>query len=569
MTAPWIMPTEATRSLIMVIIFISMPGDKNYTDVTIHWYRHGLRLHDNPALLEGIKNCGAFYPVYILDGKVAGTETAGYNRWRFLLESLEDLDRSFKKLGGQLYVFKGDPVDIFRKLFSEWNVTKLTFEQDPEPIWRERDELVKNLCIQRKVTCIEMVSHTLWDPRLISKKNGGVPPVTYMLFNQVARSLGPPSHPMPLPDFQGISLPAKDNNGFRVPSLEHLGIKPECDEQNKRVNKWEGGETVALTLFETRRKIEEKAFEANKVLPNQSQVDLIGPPVSMSAHLRFGCLSIRTLYWGIVDTYKKVKSEEAPLSATAQLMWREYFYTMSLNNIKYNKVEGNPICLNVPWHTDDEKLNRWLYGQTGFPWIDAIMNQLRHEGWIHQVARHATACFLTRGDLWLSWEKGLEVFYKYLLDADWSVCAGNWMWVASSAFEDVLQCPKCFCPVRYGIRMDPKGAYIRRYVPVLKEMPLKYLFSPWTAPLLVQENAQCIVGKDYPKPIVDHYKAAKENKKYMDEVKELLKREKDKPHCAPCNQAEVGQFAFLPEYEDPQIKCLASETCHALKIDTD
>lgn len=68
--------------------------------------------------------------------------------------------------------------------------------------------------------------------------------------------------------------------------------------------------------------------------------------------------------------------------------------------------------------------------------------------------------------------------------------------------------------------------YCRRYVPVLKDMPLKYLFSPWKAPLSVQENAQCIVGKDYPKPIVDHYKVAKENKKYMEEVKELLKREK-------------------------------------------
>ena len=87
------------------------------------------------------------------------------------------------------------------------------------------------------------------------------------------------------------------------------------------------------------------------------------------------------------------------------------------------------------------------------------------------------------------------MFLKYLLDADWSVCAGNWMWVSSSAFEDCLQCPMCFSPVTYGMKMDPSGAYIRRYVPVLRDMPLKYLFCPWKAPLEIQEQANCVIGQ--------------------------------------------------------------------------
>ena len=69
------------------------------------------------------------------------------------------------------------------------------------------------------------------------------------------------------------------------------------------------------------------------------------------------------------------------------------------------------------------------------------------------------------------------------------------MWVSSSAFEDCLQCPMCFSPVTYGMKMDPSGAYIRRYVPVLRDMPLKYLFCPWKAPLEIQEQANCVIGQ--------------------------------------------------------------------------
>lgn len=105
-------------------------------------------------------------------------------------------------------------------------------------------------------------------------------------------------------------------------------------------------------------------------------------------------------------------------------------------------------------------------GQTGFPWIDAIMTQLHEEGWIHHLARHAVACFLTRGDLWISWEEGMKVFEELCLDADWSVNAGMWMWLSSSSFFQ--QFLHCYCPVRFGRKADPNGDYIRRYLPVLK-----------------------------------------------------------------------------------------------------
>lgn len=108
------------------------------------------------------------------------------------------------------------------------------------------------------------------------------------------------------------------------------------------------------------------------------------------------------------------KNSSPPLSLYGQLLWREFFYTAATNNPRFDKMEGNPICVQIPWDKNPEALAKWAEGRTGFPWIDAIMTQLRQEGWIHHLARHAVACFLTRGDLWISWEEGMKVFFLIL-----------------------------------------------------------------------------------------------------------------------------------------------------------
>lgn len=554
-----------------------MPKDEpasasNTRKAAIHWFRHGLRLHDNPALLEAIKFGTEVYPLFIFDGEVAGTKTSGYNRMRFLRECLVDLDNKLKIVGGRLYVFQGDPVNIFSNLIEEWGVGCITFEQDPEPVWHERDHNVKKLCIDKGVKCVEMVSHNLWDPREIIKNNGGKPPLTYTLFVQVATSLGDPPKPVAEADFSSVSLPHAlgHDKRFSIPTLEALGSFPECDEQLERVNEWVGGESQAQSRFKYRMRVEEAAFMSGDVMPNQSRPDLVGPPLSMSAYLRFGCISVRTVYWSLRDTYDKLKTVKPfSVSVVGQLYWREYFYTMSIDNIHFNKMEGNPICLQIPWYNEPEKFEKWSMGKTGFPWIDAAMRQLRYEGWIHHVARHAVSTFLTRGDLWLNWVDGLEVLDKYLLDADWSVNAGNWMWMSSSAFECVLQCPKCFCPVRYGRKMDPTGAYVKRYCPELKDMPLRYLFEPWKAPKAVQEKAQCIVGENYPWPMVDHMTASKECFNLMMDVKKkLLSSGKSYEHCGPGNKEEVSSFCWIPgtHIGDPECGKVSDEMiCDGLK----
>lgn len=233
----------------------------------------------------------------------------------------------------------------------------------------------------------------------------------------------------------------------------------------------------ALKSLKNRLEIEGNAFEMDTFHPNQANPDLLQPSSSSSPYLRHGCLSVRKFYWSIQDLFidiQKYRRNPPPYGPhiTGQLIWREYFYTMSVNNPVYGEMYRNPICLNIPWSDPSaDILRRWKYGQTGFPLIDAAMRQLLSEGWIHHILRNTVASFLTRGALWYSWTLGLEHFLKYQLDADWSVCAGNWMWVSSSAFETVLDTSSCACPTALGKRLDPIGRYIKRYVPELNVYP--------------------------------------------------------------------------------------------------
>ncbi|XP_035782382.1 cryptochrome-1 [Anopheles albimanus] len=542
----------------------------------ILWFRHGLRLHDNPSRLEALKSdCQSssgepvkLFPVFIFDGESAGTRIVGYNRMKFLLESLADLDRQFRELGGQLLVFRGDSETVLRRLFEELNIKKLCFEQDCEPIWRERDERVTRLCETMDVKCVENVSHTLWNPNEVIQTNGDIPPLTYQMFLHTVDIIGEPPRPVGAPDFEFVEfgrIPAilaselKLFQQSHMPGPEEFGLTYDGN-ADIAFQKWFGGETRALESLGARLKQEEEAFREGYYLPTQAKPEILGPATSMSAALRFGCLSVRMFYWCVHDLFAKVQASsqfKCPIGQhiTGQLIWREYFYTMSVRNPHYGEMERNPICLNIPWYEPvDDSLVRWKEGRTGFPLIDAAMRQLLAEGWLHHILRNITATFLTRGGLWISWEAGLQHFLKYLLDADWSVCAGNWMWVSSSAFERLLDSSKCTCPIALAYRLDPTGDYVKRYVPELANFPAHLVHEPWKATKEEQLEYGCTIGQHYPAPMVDLNVVAKRNAHAMAKLREQLVNNggSTPPHCRPSDIDEIRQFFWLADDVVPE-----------------
>uniref|UniRef100_A0A1A7YGJ9 Cryptochrome 5 n=2 Tax=Nothobranchiidae TaxID=405002 RepID=A0A1A7YGJ9_9TELE len=475
--------------------------------ICIHWFRKGLRLHDNPALVAALRDCKELYPVFILDPHLHNSHV-GINRWRFLLGALRDLDHSLRNLNSRLFVLKGKPEDVFPKLFDKWKVTKLTYEYDTEPYSLRRDNAVTALAKDHRVSVIYQISHTLYDLDRIIEENGGKPPLTYNRLRELARKLGPPKKPIPAPtleDMKVVTTPRseKEQKKYGIPTLEELNL----DTTALGEELFPGGEQEALRRLDEhmKRTVWVCSFEKPQTSPNS-----LSPSTTvLSPYVTFGCLSARTFWWRLADVYQGKKHSDPPVSLHGQLLWREFFYTASVGIPNFNKMESNPVCTQVDWDTNPEYVAAWREARTGFPFIDAIMTQLRTEGWMHHLARHAVACFLTRGDLWISWEEGQKVFEELLLDGDWALNAGNWQWLSASTFFH--QFFRVYSPVAFGKKTDKNGDYIKKYLPVLKKFPAEYIYEPWKAPRCIQQAAGCIVGKDYPRPIVKHEEVSKRN----------------------------------------------------------
>ncbi|KAI7839651.1 hypothetical protein COHA_006460 [Chlorella ohadii] len=475
---------------------------------SIIWFRKGLRLHDNPALLAAAQGADHLCPLFILDPWFLQPDKIGVNRVQFLLESLADLDASFRARGSRLLVLRGKPQEVLPRVFKEWGVTRLCFESDTEPYANQRDATVRQLAETAGVEVHSPVSHTLYDPQLLLARNGGKPPLTMQAFTKLVDAVGPPPAPAAdppekLPPLapQAASLAAA---ACSVPSLSDIGYPPAGSTPFK------GGETEALARMADY--LSDKDWVCAFEKPKGNPALFLRPATTvLSPYLKFGCLSPRMFHAKLQQIYseRSGKHTQPPVSLRGQLLWREFFTLCGAAIPNFDRMEGNPICRQIPWVDDADFIQAWEESRTGYPWIDAIMAQLRQQGWMHHLARHSVACFLTRGDLWCSWEAGQAVFDKYLIDADWSLNAANWQWLSASAFFS--QYFRVYSPISFGKQYDKNGDYIRHFLPVLKNMPAKYIYEPWTAPLSVQQAAGCIIGKDYPRPIVDHATVHKEN----------------------------------------------------------
>lgn len=493
--------------------------------VHLCWFRKGLRIHDNPALAMHTDS-DYFIPFFVLNPYYVKTTRIGANRWNFFLECVKDLDLNLKALNSKLLIFRTDHNQVFHDLAEAFpNMKSISMEIDHDTFAMKCQKDLEKFCAERSIKLHLYTSHTIYDPLEVIRVNKGKAPLTMTSFLKAVKDLEVPE-PLPkqtklppLPDLPS-DLTKKHSTILRIPDLEEVGRTVDHPSPHR------GGESEALATLKEflKNKKRVKSFEK----PKTSPVDW--DPYSttvLSPHLKNGTLSSRLFLQKLREVYKTPGTNtQPPVSLEGQLMWREFYYTAGVGTPNFHMMKDNPICLQLGWHLSgpsstnytlntiptpnfdegDElalkHLKAWKDGQTGYPWIDACMKQLNLEGWIHHLARHAVACFLTRGDLYISWERGAEYFDQVLLDGDYFLNNGNWMWLSASAFFH--QYFRVYSPVKFPQSNKNAAAYVKKYVPILKNMPEKYLFEPWKAPMKMQVDAGCVIGKDYPARIVDH-----------------------------------------------------------------
>jgi len=528
----------------------------------MHWFRKGLRLHDNPALVACLEQSPKqVFPVYVLDGNCYQLLRCTPLRANFLVECLQDLDSNLRNLGSRLYVLEGDPTVVLPEKWKEWNISHMSYEEDEtgEPYAVARDETIVAKAQAANIRLLSECSETLYPLQEYAAKaakgkgGGGTVPATMTGFQKLFGSMPTMHKCLPSPtkeDFPAMKddqdqkyLPPQKPTDLPWPrgipksQVDSLWGPQDCKNLTPIVH---GGETLAL------KALKESLKDANWVAtfdkPKTSCTSLRPSTTALSPYLSWGCLSPRQVWFALDEAIARASkaATKPPVSLHGQMLWRDFNHLMAYDANKespgcWNKIEGNKYCRDVPWDDDPKLLEAWKTGQTGYPWIDAAMRQLAQEGWIHHLGRHAVACFLTRGDLWQSWEEGAKHFEAQLLDADYALNGFNWMWLSCSGF--FYQYFRCYSPIAFQKKNDPSGKYIRKFVPELKKLPDKYIYEPWEAPTIILEKAGIKLGKDYPRPIVDdHSVISKENMSRMKEAYDAHKAREAQAATAPKKQ---------------------------------
>lgn len=486
----------------------------------LHWFRRDLRLNDNRALNEAIrvakKTRSPLIPLYILDPNLAPQNCSAV-RMRFMRESVHHLRSSLLKHGLNLRVVRGQAIKVIPDLASRWRVRDAFWEREYDPASRERDAQVVRELVSSGVNVRTFSGFLLYDPDDVLRQCNGLAPRNMSGMFKLVEKLGDPKTPEAFANGETVEfeedpfLDADQAQGMcGIPSLVDLGYQdPE--------NQWEafeGGERAGLKRLDRFMKQKNGRIVADFAKPRTNPASFSHRETTvLSPYLALGCVSCRVFHKRLREVERKYTLQEMPQTTLwGQLIWREHFWLLAYSVKNFHQMRGNVICRQINWRADkksEELLRKWTEARTGFPWIDALMTQLHKEGFVHHLGRHSLACFLTRGDLWISWERGFKVFEKYLIDYDYALNSANWMWLSCSAFFVMYY--RVYSPVTFGKKWDKDGNFIRHYLPVLRKMPSKYIYEPWKAPIELQRRIGCIIGKDYPRPIVDHKEASRSN----------------------------------------------------------
>ncbi len=468
----------------------------------IVWFRQDLRLHDNEALQDALKHGEEVIPVYVFDERVFNGRTrygfrrTGKYRAKFIIESVQELRQSLQKLGSELIVRVGKPEEEIFAIAEQAKTSWVFCNRE-----RTRDEVQVQDALERKLWSIgqelrysrgKMLYYTADLPFPVTQA-----PDTFVQFRKEVERIVQVRKPLPAPlasDFHPLSIRIETGE---IPTIEYFGQAP-FEADARAVLQFKGGETEGLKRLHYYLQ-ETQLVETYK----ESRDELLGGDYStkFSPWLAQGCLSPKQVYWELQRYEVEQGKNKSTYWLFFELLWRDFFRLMA-------KKHGDQIFLkggtkgeiNTDLRDDYELLDTWINGQTGVPFIDANMRELKRTGFMSNRGRQNVASFLVK-DLHVNWQMGAEYFESMLIDYDVTSNWGNWNYIAgvgSDPRED-----RYFNILRQAERYDPQGEYVKQWIPELSHLPAEKIHRPDELSLTEQLELQVKIGADYPHAVVD------------------------------------------------------------------
>ncbi|MFF9651667.1 cryptochrome/photolyase family protein [Streptomyces sp. NPDC014622] len=427
-----------------------------------------LRLHDNPVLRAAVRDADEVVPLFVRD---SGIRRAGFdapNRRAFLADCLHDLDAGLRRRGGRLVVRSGDAVAAARAVVVETGARELHVAAGVSGYALRREERLRTALAS--VGCALHVH----DAVVTALPPGRVVPAGrdhFAVFTPYFRRWEATGVRGVLPAPRAVRVP-EGVRGEPLPQRKEVaGVSPGLAT---------GGESVARRLLSAWVNGPMDAYESR-------HDDLSADATSrLSPYLHFGCLSA-------AEAVHRARRRGGPGAEAfvRQLAWRDFHHQVLAARPDAAHDDYRPR--GDRWRADEDGAAAWRAGRTGYPLVDAGMRQLAHEGWMHNRARLLTASFLAK-TLYVDWRIGAAHFLDLLVDGDLANNQLNWQWVAGTGTD--TRPNRVLNPVVQGKRFDPRGDYVRRWVPELAGLTGGTVHEPW-------KPAARDAAPKYPEPIVD------------------------------------------------------------------
>lgn len=447
----------------------------------IFWFRRDLRLADNPALVEAMKTHDHVVPLYIHAPEEEGEWAPGAaGRW-WLHHSLAALDASLGTHRGSLQILQGSSLDSLRAAIEATGATAVYFNRLYEPKVIRRDKAVRK-ALEEDGIDVASFNASLWcEPWDIATKQDE----PYRVFTPFWRNLrtriddvGPIEAPSPM---HLVALPTSVK-------LDDLALLPTLD-WAKGFDEWTPGEQGAHEMLDLFADDAVGHYVEGRDMPARHGTS------RMSPHLHWGEISPLQIAAGLRAHAARTKNKPDIEPYLRQLGWREFAHHLLFHFPKTPKENFNPKFNGFRWaKRDAHALRRWKQGKTGIPIVDAGMRELWTTGWMHNRVRMLVASLLTK-NMRQHWLLGEKWFWDTLVDADLANNALGWQWVAGSG-ADAAPYFRIFNPVTQSEKFDKDGAYIRRWVPELRDAPGRLVHAPW-------EDEAFLNKSGYPRPLVD------------------------------------------------------------------
>lgn len=462
------------------------------------WFKRDLRIRDHAPLCQAAAN-GPVLGLYLYEPELLSSPEWDPTHSQFIAEALRELARELAARGGRLLLRRGEAVEQLERLHREIGFNSLwAHEETGNRITFDRDLRVGRWCRDRGVRWVEIRQDGVI--RRLRSRDGWAERWNGTMGTRAFEAPGS------LGGGKGDSL---ECDGILGPESLGLGSVNAVELQL-------GGESTAWETLGSFLQSRGAGYRSDMSSPVTAWTGCS----RLSPYLAWGCISMRTVHQAATQRLESLRMERtagrafdprwsgALASFQARLRWHCHFMQKLEDEprIEFENFSRVYDGLREEFTVSDpgqERLAAWCAGRTGFPMVDACMRAVRATGWLNFRMR-AMVVSVASYHLWLHWRPTALYLARCFLDFEPGIHFSQFQMQSGTTGINTL---RIYSPARQVIDQDPHGVFIRRWVPELADVPDTFLPEPWRMSLSQQESSGCVLGVDYPRPIVDDRKA--------------------------------------------------------------